>query len=213
MPIEWASKVRAQTFNGLQTFADGISVSGTATISGDVLFSGSVAHGTGAFDGDGFISAKGLRIGPTATAPAAGSINITGSYLVNGAATPVKSALSFSSGAQTATAAATTYIGQAGLDSTLGNMYWPVPFDCTLRNMFVRSGGAAGGATEKFQYALMLESSVTALSSTTSATENQSEDMSNVVTATRGRLAHIRLITSAAPTVTPHHVSVEMRPL
>ena len=232
--IEWASRVRAQTFNGLQTFADGISVSGTATISGDVLFSGSVAFGTATFDGNGDIAVGGsIRAGATATTPsdghirltggiglgtatqpAAGSINITGSYLVNGAAAPTKSALAFTSGDVTVGVAATTYLGQGGENQTLGNQYWRVPFDCTLRNMFTESAaGTPGGATEKFQYMLMLVSSVSALSCTTSSTEARSSDTSNVVTATQGTQVHVRLITSPLATVLRHNVSMELRPL
>ena len=102
-------------------FAKGAGVTATNTFTLDQIFSGSVAHGTATFDGDGFISAKGLRVGATATTPGTSGMVVVGGFRTGTATEPSAGHLAIGGGIRigpTATEPSAGYIMAKGL--TLG---------------------------------------------------------------------------------------------
>ncbi len=151
-------------------------------------------------------------IAATAASPAA-------AFLSNVASTEVvtptiyqpqaSSLVNFSSAATAIPAANAFIVGSCwtagGADAPVN---FPVPFDCTLRNLYATASTAPVGA-ETFTYILRKNAAATALTSVTTGAAVSSNDTTNSVLCSAGDLLSMSVNTSAGAAPAQHNITVE----
>jgi len=108
----------------------------------------------------------------------------------------------------TVAADSTIYLSTAGSNAVEADIEFPIPFDCTLRNLRAHATGAPG-AGESYAYTLRKNGADTALTCTISDSATDGADTANAVAASAGDRICNKLVTSAGAAVVKHTVSFE----
>jgi parallel beta-helix repeat protein/putative cofactor-binding repeat protein len=106
-------------------------------------------------------------------------------------------------------AGGTVYLGPFGQSATEAEVSVPVPFACTAKNLFAKSG-VAPGAGETYTYTLMVNGAPSALTCQTVNALTTSEDLTNNISLVPGDLVSVRVATSGASAVTRHSSTIEL---
>ena len=106
-------------------------------------------------------------------------------------------------------AGATEYMDASNSNATIANVNMPMPFDCTIKNMFAKSA-AAPGASQTYLYTLFKNGVGQTLTCTITDPATSASDTTNTVSVTAGDLITVRAQLSASAANTFHHVSVEI---
>lgn len=103
----------------------------------------------------------------------------------------------------------TVYLSPFGQSVTEAEVSIPVPFACTAKNLFAKSS-AAPGATETYDYTLMVNGAPSTLTCQTADPATTTSDVTHLVTLAAGDLISIRAITSDGSAATRHSAAVEL---
>lgn len=105
---------------------------------------------------------------------------------------------------------ATEYMDASNSNATIANVNMPVPFDCTIKNMFAKSA-AAPGASQTYLYTLFKNGVGQTLTCTITDPATTASDTTNSVPVAAGDLISVRVIASGSAANTFHHVSVDVQ--
>jgi len=103
----------------------------------------------------------------------------------------------------------TVYLSPFGQSATEAEVSIPVPFACTAKNLFAKSS-AAPGATETYDYTLMVNGAPSILTCQTANPATTTSDVTHLVALAAGDLISIRAVTSDGSAVTRHSAALEL---
>ncbi len=103
----------------------------------------------------------------------------------------------------------TAYLSQFGQSATEAEVSIAVPFACTAKNLYAKSD-AAPGATETYDYTLMVNGAPAALTCQTADPAVASSDLTHTVSIAAGDVISIKVVTSDGSAVTRHKASIEL---
>lgn len=115
------------------------------------------------------------------------------------------------SGATSMAAAQTRYVGVATLDAAESNVYLPLPFGCTIKNLTVFAQGSPG-VGEAYTATLMKTGVATALTCQITAGLNTASDTTHSATFVQGDRYSLKVVSSAGAASTNISWSVEIDP-
>lgn len=115
--------------------------------------------------------------------------------------------LTFNTGGVGIAGSITTYMNSGVSSTAVTDVDTPIPFACTVKNLYVKAAGAAAGTRT---YTLMKNAVATALTCASTGATTTANDTSNSVTFATGDTISLRLVTSGDATSSPHNASVHV---